>query len=861
MIKTKLRIAQGSILPYIAAVVAFLATLACFLDYDVTMTKFRWEYILPMAYDSKFLNIAWILQTGGLLLLAILLIVAAKKYLAVLVLPVTMYAVANVFLVLENNSKYYFLLIGALLVFYFFALMALNIIHSKFPAMLVSIVIIAGVAVLCVLGKEPFFFIDLNFGEMFDMALLIQTLGYYAAILLVTFSITEKYVAEIGEAPKKEASKKEPTKKEAEPTVAPKKEEAPKESSNWSLYERPLDASAEDSADALFIAEDTKKAAQRNEAFSVSDWLDQQEDDSKSQAAATPITGTGLQKSLKEEIVYDRDQKLMYRKKVNIFSVIGLILSVAAIMLGVVGLFNIVEIEALQDDTVVLMLFALGLCMLCVFGTRVTYKEYYTKTIVTERKVVREESNWEEFIANRLEEDERNIASLTESYAKMTAVYTRLLETTSELSNSVKALRMNPDAVQTIALEDAVKELSAEYDDNAAFVVEPTSEEAPEAVETEAFEEQALEEPAFEEQAAEEQIFEEQAFEEQVAENKFEDEFEDEQEKNDYISMSDAFAAYEAAREAEIRRDAELTEAAEIAEDAVEEAAEEVAEEVAETYEEATEVVEEVAETIEEATENFEAAEEVVEAVAETAWAAAEPVKEAVAAEYAPYDAASYEEAPKEEEAEVVLPTFRGFGYDDMDQKDDTDLDDFFAGKPYQMKPFSARRSSAYYEEPDSDEDDDMPKREYAESIKANLYGLLDDEEVDDNDAEDTEPYFPSSMEEPIEEAAEQVEEAHEDAFGGAEEFKILGGAESAVDELLNEQEDEPMFSAAADPALPSREQEEVEVEEVQSAPAQDDERRRKLQEKLEMIYRRNQEMKRAKEDFKDLEDDIIVIR
>ncbi len=861
MIKTKLRIAQGSILPYVAAIVAFLASLACFLDYDVTMTKFRWEYILPMSYDSKFLNIAWILQTGGLLLLAILLIVAAKKYLAVLVLPVTMYAVANVFLVLENNSKFYFLLIGALLVFYFFALMALNIIHSKFPAMLASIVIIAGIAALCVLGKEPFVFRDVNFGEMFDMALLIQTLGYYAAILLVTFSITEKYVAEIGEAPKKETSKKDASKKEAAPEVAPKKAEAPKESSNWSLYERPLDTTAEDSADALFIAEDTQKAAQRNEAFSVSDWLDQQEENSKSQAAATPITGTGLQKSLKEEIVYDRDQKLMYRKKVNVFSVVGLILSIAAIMLGVVGLFDIVEIEALQDDTVVLMLFALGLCMLCVFGTRVTYKEYYTKTIVTERKVVREESNWEEFIANRLEEDERNIASLTDSYAKMTAVYTRLLETTAELSNNVKALRMNPDAVQTMALEDAVKELAAEYEENAgSFGVDSILAEELEKADVSEVE---------------------------AAEAEFEKEFEDEQEESEYISMDAAFAAYEAAREVESKREAELTEAAELAEEATAEVAEEAEEAVEEIYEEAVEAAEafeeaeetaeevveeafeEVAEEVaEEATEEVaevfetaeEAVEEVTEEVAETVEVVEEVAEEVVAAEYAPFEEASHEETHEEEASDVVLPTFRGFGYDDMDQKDE-EFDDFFAGKQYQMKPFSARRSTAYYEDVEGDEDDDMPKREFAESIKANLYGLLDDDFEDSEEAQE-EPYFPSSVEEPIEEAAEQVEEAAEDVFGAAAEFKILSDAEDAVEELLNEQDDEPMFSAApmgADPALPSQEQEEV--EEVQATPVQDDERRRKLQEKLEMIYRRNQEQKRAKEDFKDLEDDIIVIR
>ena len=92
--------------------------------------------------------------------------------------------------------------------------------------------------------------------------------------------------------------------------------------------------------------------------------------------------------------------------------------------------------------------------MLCVFGTRLTYKEYFTQTFVTERKVIKEESNWEEFIANRLEEDEKNIASLTDNYARMTEMYGKLLETTAELSTGIQSLRIGEVPVQSMAVED-----------------------------------------------------------------------------------------------------------------------------------------------------------------------------------------------------------------------------------------------------------------------------------------------------------------------------------------------------------------------------------------------------------------------
>ena len=194
----------------------------------------------------------------------------------------------------------------------------------------------------------------------------------------------------------------------------------------------------------------------------------------------TPVSGSRLQKVLKEEVITDRDQKLMYRRKVSVFAVIGMCLSVAAMVVGVLTTFDIVKIDMLKDDKSCLMMLGLGLVMFLVFGTRLTYKDYYTKTIVTERKVVHEESNWEEYVANRLEEDEKNIAALAQNYMRMTEMYGRLLETTAELTNNIKALSMHQQAgIAAVEPEPFAAEAAAPADEAEAQVGYEPFAEAP----------------------------------------------------------------------------------------------------------------------------------------------------------------------------------------------------------------------------------------------------------------------------------------------------------------------------------------------------------------------------------------------
>ena len=247
----------------------------------------------------------------------------------------------------------------------------------------------------------------------------------------------------------------------------------------------------------------------------------------------TPIPGSRLQKVLKEEIVTDRDQQLMQRRRVSAFAVIGMIISVAAIALGLLTTFKVIELEALKNEQTCIMIFGFGLLGFLMAGTRLFYKEYYTKTVLNERKVTHEESNWEEYVANRLEEDEKNIATLAENYMRMTEMYGHLLETTAELTNNIKALSARtvpsltaaeeaapevpvaatPAAEEPLreafaAEEPAADEFAAE-EPAAETVAETIEETEPEAV----AEEPAYEAPAYEAPASEEAAYEEPAYE------------------------------------------------------------------------------------------------------------------------------------------------------------------------------------------------------------------------------------------------------------------------------------------------------------------------------------------------------------
>ena len=265
----------------------------------------------------------------------------------------------------------------------------------------------------------------------------------------------------------------------------------------------------------------------------------------------TPIPGNRLQKVLKEDVVLDRDQMLMQRNKVSKFALLGMLISLAAAAVGGLTVFKVISLDALKNEQTCMMLLGFGILGFLMAGTRLVYKEYYTKTVVSERKVTREENNWEEYVAHRLEEDEKNIANLASNYMRMTEMYGHLLETTAELTGSIKALgesrNLRLEAAEPVVAtadeeptasagsaykapafeEHAVTETYEEPAAEAPMFEEASAETASDEAESRAYEEPAYEEPAYEEPsgeapAVEEAAYEEPAYEEPAAEETYE---------------------------------------------------------------------------------------------------------------------------------------------------------------------------------------------------------------------------------------------------------------------------------------------------------------------------------------------------
>ncbi len=161
-----------------------------------------------------------------------------------------------------------------------------------------------------------------------------------------------------------------------------------------------------------------------------------------------PVTSTsdnGPRKVLKEEIVTDREQKLSVQKKLNVVSLIGMLVGVAAVALGIMTTFKLITIPRLEEnETTCFMILASGVILFFLTAARLFDREYTTKIVTNDRKVTREEDNWEEYISGRLDDNEKNIAMLTSNYVRMTEMYGHLLETTTELTNSMKALGTVP---------------------------------------------------------------------------------------------------------------------------------------------------------------------------------------------------------------------------------------------------------------------------------------------------------------------------------------------------------------------------------------------------------------------------------
>ncbi len=621
MIKSKLRVQEGSLLPYLAALIALASAAMVFMNFSITKGSYYFDVNKDIYTNFTLENIGWLVMAGGLVLLGLFLLFAAKKKLGLMVIPVLVFTAGIGVNAFQNIVKYAYLLVLVLLFAYFFIITALNVIHNKYISCVFGLLCFIGVAVLVYLQMEPLTFTGTNGTVNYDFSKIIPNAGYYLSLLLLVLSLTNDYnldtAKKSGEGEKSGKKKGAKTPEELADEIMKRSEKEGKKSkkkdngsnANWALLgkaenpeivegvesepvavpnsgaaaagesaepEKPVqDAAsieeekrlqkerearellaarqkieenrrrmmasyvpdtsldiakkeeeerlarekaeaeriAREKAEAEKIAAEAEAArlaaeaetarvaaeqaaaaekaeAERMAAFAKAEAervaaqnAQAAQSETKAESAnaepvlTVPVSGTKLQKTLKEDIVYD--QKLMYKRKINVFAIIGLILSVCCILIGAIMITKIVDVAALKNDNLGIPMVAIGLFMICVFGTRLTYKEYYTKAF--ERKVVREETNWDEVLASRLEEDETSIQILTANYAKMSEMYGRLLESNAELAKGIAAINNSqiagPVAGQTVeasipqpvvtapVMEEAAEETSEVYEE------------------------------------------------------------------------------------------------------------------------------------------------------------------------------------------------------------------------------------------------------------------------------------------------------------------------------------------------------------------------------------------------------------
>ncbi len=121
------------------------------------------------------------------------------------------------------------------------------------------------------------------------------------------------------------------------------------------------------------------------------------------------------------------------------------------------------------------------------------------------------------------------------------------------------------------------------------------------------------------------------------------------------------------------------------------------------------------------------------------------------------------EESEEEEEPEFILPTFRGFEYEDRLQPEE-EQDDLYTNKRFEMKSFISKKDDNVVPVED-DDDDDMPGIAFPDQAKADMYkALLEDDEAEEaaeaaEAAEETATEMPGEVTEASEEIASEAED------------------------------------------------------------------------------------------------------
>ena len=496
MIKSRLQIRRESFLPVLALIVSVFAVAMLVLEWETGSGGTK--VLIADPFKAEVLNgVGWILQLIGTVALVIFLFVKGKTSLMTLLIPITVYAVGMVLRSMVEGGLWIFLAVIFLIGWSFWLAVSGETDGTKRLAIGICIFCAVVTVLLCIpavsalvsdlfKGFRPFLYrteqaAGMPDRQIWNVSYLIHEISYLGVIFLILCSTTRQYAVEEAEdgktAGEVEGQEDDDVKKKKKHQEAASSSEDPFESMK-KLYSNMDSASESDDKKGKKGKDKEKDKPHTPEYHSLKTEAPEKAEEPKEEVKeereaaepervtdaepviTVPVSGSRLQKSLKEEIVYDRDQKLEHRNVVRAFSVIGMAVS---FLMMVAGILMVTDVVKLQYNTICgIMLIAIGVALFCVFGNSVTYKEYYMKTIVTERKVVHEESNWEEVLANRLEEDEKSIASLSETYARMTEMYAKLLASTAELSNSVKALGMRAQETPILPAAEEVAEAAGE---------------------------------------------------------------------------------------------------------------------------------------------------------------------------------------------------------------------------------------------------------------------------------------------------------------------------------------------------------------------------------------------------------------
>lgn len=496
MIKSRLQIRRESFLPVLAVIVSVFAVAMLILEWEAGSGGTK--VLIADPFKADVLNgIGWILQLVGTVALIIFLFVKGRTSLMTLLIPISVYAVGMVLRSMVEGGLWIFLAIIFLIGWSFWLAVSGETDGTKWLAIGICILGTVVTVLLCIpgisdfvaglfKGYRPYLYrteqaAGLPDRQIWNVSYLIHEISFLGVIFLILCSTTRQYAVEEAEEGKTagegEGQEGDDVKKKKKHQEAASSSEDPFESMK-KLYSNMDSASESDDRKgkkgkdkekdkphtpeyhSLKSEEPVKAEEPKEEVKEEREAAEPERVTDAEPVITVPVSGSRLQKSLKEEIVYDRDQKLEHRNVVRAFSVIGMAVS---FLMMVAGILMVTEVVKLDYGTICgIMLIAIGVALFCVFGNNVTYKEYYMKTIVTERKVVHEESNWEEVLANRLEEDEKSIASLSETYARMTEMYAKLLASTAELSNTVKALGMRAQETPILPAAEEVAETAAE---------------------------------------------------------------------------------------------------------------------------------------------------------------------------------------------------------------------------------------------------------------------------------------------------------------------------------------------------------------------------------------------------------------